>query len=570
MKGEVNFPGQPYRKEDLDNLLGSLETGSRERVHDVFRHGAIADSQMAGETGPFFVTVAGDLKHVNVGSGLGYGPCDDSDVDADWPIAGLTMEPPLLGGRTVTAGERVVISADDLATEYSRTSGATDTGAYKRSPDGLGGYIDTPQSSGTQNIPLPTLNDGVFYVWLAYINTVDDTIYTNHKYTAKRVYFKKKDGYDIVVTEGLSRPDDDPRFFVIGSFTVSGGNIVALPGMTVDQTMMPCFKSRTKKVGIVVDSSKIPTVYVNGTDTFLDDHVNALGGGTVSPDNPHAVSFINVDGQIGATQISSGVIGYGLTGASGAAMSVKPDTTSAGATHAKVVYCDSYGIGVCVDDISLHEGATGVLEVKADGIGTTMIQDGAITNSKLAVDAVGATNYQDASIGIEKLDLTGFTGARWAGIPVGTITMYGGTVAPDGWLFCDGTLYNSDPSGIYGDLAARLSGAYGIGSGQFRVPDLRTRFPLGASVPEAVGPTGGVATVTLTVPQLPAHAHRGSPYTLNEGQPGSTYHLWSNSPGGGGANYTDNAQNLALTEWAADQPHTNMPPYLVLNFIIKY
>lgn len=553
MKGEINKPGQPYRQEDLDNLLGALETGSREREHDAFKYGVIAGSQMNGETGPFEVTVAGDLQHINVGSGLGYGPYDDSDADADWPIAGLTMEPPIYGGRTVTAGERIAITVADLATDYSRSSGGTGTGAYNRSPDGLGGYVDTPQSSGTQNIPLPTANDGTFYVWLAYLNSVDNTLYTTHKYSNGRLYYKKLDGYDIMISEGLNRPDSDPRFFAIASFEVSGGNIV---GASVDQSMMPYYKTRLQRVGIKLDSAAIPATYADGGEYFLDDHVNCLGGGTASPDNPHAVAFPNIDGQLTSDQISVTVLGYGLTGASGADVSVQPDTTSSGATHAKAIYADEYGVGVVVDNVSIGETGGGI-GVKAGGINGSMLASGAVTNDKLATDAVDTDNLLDASVTKAKIDVAGFAGTGVGFCPVGSIVMFGGTVAPDGWLLCDGSLYDDT---TYAALKAVIGTIYGFGSGTFKVPDLRTRVPLGTALTYALGSTGGEATHTLTEAELAPHDHDlglygpapsshgliGSPNIMYNTIVGSTY------PAGGGA------------------AHNNIQPYLTLNFIIKY
>ena len=44
MKGEIHKPGQPYRKEDFDNMMGALETGDRERLHDACRHGLVYGS----------------------------------------------------------------------------------------------------------------------------------------------------------------------------------------------------------------------------------------------------------------------------------------------------------------------------------------------------------------------------------------------------------------------------------------------------------------------------------------------------------------------------------------------
>lgn len=64
----------------------------------------------------------------------------------------------------------------------------------------------------------------------------------------------------------------------------------------------------------------------------------------------------------------------------------------------------------------------------------------------------------------------------------GIILIWSGNIIdiPTGWQLCDGT-----------------NGT----------PDLRNRFVVGAGGTYAVGATGGLSTVSLTVPQLPTHTH---------------------------------------------------------------
>jgi microcystin-dependent protein len=90
-----------------------------------------------------------------------------------------------------------------------------------------------------------------------------------------------------------------------------------------------------------------------------------------------------------------------------------------------------------------------------------------------------------------QLATTAFTAAAVAaGIPVGLITMWSGSIVsiPSGWALCNGTL---------------------------GTPDLRDRFVVGAGSTYAVGATGGFNTVTLDTTQIPSHTHTGSGTTAS-------------------------------------------------------
>ena len=88
--------------------------------------------------------------------------------------------------------------------------------------------------------------------------------------------------------------------------------------------------------------------------------------------------------------------------------------------------------------------------------------------------------------------------------PVGSIIMYGSASAPTGWLLCNGQSTASYPA-----LAAV------VGS---NVPDLRGRVPMGVGTGRNVADTANLTartlgklsdaeTVTLTVNEMPSHAH---------------------------------------------------------------
>jgi Phage Tail Collar Domain len=91
-----------------------------------------------------------------------------------------------------------------------------------------------------------------------------------------------------------------------------------------------------------------------------------------------------------------------------------------------------------------------------------------------------------------------------AGVPVGSITMFGGSPSPANWLICDGTWYDTT---AYATLFAVIGFYFGgDGATNFAVPDMTGLFPQGATGSN-LGAVGGSYTYTLTAAQLPAHHH---------------------------------------------------------------
>ena len=83
---------------------------------------------------------------------------------------------------------------------------------------------------------------------------------------------------------------------------------------------------------------------------------------------------------------------------------------------------------------------------------------------------------------------------------------FAGTVAPQGYLLCDGSAVDRT---TYATLYAVIGDTFGAGDGSstFNLPDLSGRVPLGVSSTHLLGSTGGSETVTLTESELPAHVH---------------------------------------------------------------
>ncbi len=290
MKGELNKPGKSaLRKESLDHGAFSLEEGTRERLADIFGAGAIYGSQLNGETIPFEITAGVTAGTIDVGSGTAVAPISHAAYQS------LSATDPIFGAVDIeTAGERIAIPlADVLPTGpiWSRIASSggdgTGTGPFKESSDGLGGFVYTPESTGARSIPL-NLGDGTYRIWLSYIPAMDVSEYSIHPLTGATIYTKKTDGYEIFFSLSDTKPGaPDERYMKIGHVTVSAGVVTA-----IDQSMMSYAKIRAQRVGIQPDSANRPASYVDGgAPMFLDDHVNAIGSGVVSPTNPHGVNL---------------------------------------------------------------------------------------------------------------------------------------------------------------------------------------------------------------------------------------------------------------------------------------
>ena len=149
-------------------------------------------------------------------------------------------------------------------------------------------------------------------------------------------------------------------------------------------------------------------------------------------------------------------------------------------------------------------------------------------------------------------------------VPTGTILAFAG-VRPSGWLSCRGATVSR---ATYPALFAVIGTRYGAGDGvtTFNLPDLRGRFPSGASADADVGNTGGEAEHTLTVDEMPAHGHDLGGVRQDGGAGTSRNKLVGTT---GTADSVPSNDTYGVRSSGGGQPHNNMPPYIDLNFIIK-
>jgi microcystin-dependent protein len=153
---------------------------------------------------------------------------------------------------------------------------------------------------------------------------------------------------------------------------------------------------------------------------------------------------------------------------------------------------------------------------------------------------------------------------------VGEIRMFGGNFAPAGWMFCEGQLL---PITEYEVLFNLIGTTYG-GDGQttFALPDLRGRVPIHVGIGFIQGQRSGVETVTLTVNQAPQHSHPLLASTAQglQGNAAGSLPAASNTVSIYKASTPSTPMGgQAIGSAGGSQPHSNMQPYLCVDFIIS-
>lgn len=201
--------------------------------------------------------------------------------------------------------------------------------------------------------------------------------------------------------------------------------------------------------------------------------------------------------------------------------------------------------------------------------------------------------------------------------PVGTVTAYGGTAAPTGWLLCYGQNVSRT---TYAALFTAIGTTFGVGDGSttFTLPDLRGRVIAGQDDMggvsanrltglsggingDTLGGTGGVESHVLTDAELSSHSHATNPAAVNAANVNIDHNhgfysvLKTNTSGGGGLDRIDalnttsgtfevtdvtgaagmtahthsvDVANTTSTTTGSDTAHNNVQPTIILNYII--
>jgi hypothetical protein len=253
MKFTDLFSGQRVIKQILDWLQTSKADAIEERITDVYSDGVVdglfSNLNIVGKDLEPTLT---DFFHVQVNTGAAY-----------------------------KNGERILLDNAFITYDTSNLTHTTDNGA--------GFPLSTPRSTGSFDVPLAT--GFINYIYIAYVQTTDDSVFTLHKITSTKQFYKRTDGYEILVnTTGLN--PDPGRYLVLGTVNLTGINTAVASNISI----APRSHFRTTKLRVGIQTNNIgitdrPAVYSTGNlDLSLDDHVKSVGTGTISPINPHGLS----------------------------------------------------------------------------------------------------------------------------------------------------------------------------------------------------------------------------------------------------------------------------------------
>ena len=157
-------------------------------------------------------------------------------------------------------------------------------------------------------------------------------------------------------------------------------------------------------------------------------------------------------------------------------------------------------------------------------------------------------------------------------IPAGMIMPYAGMMIPDGWLLCNGI--NIERT-AYESLFNAIGETYGSGDGvsTFTLPDYRGRFLLGldnmgdssADITtnenaDILGGYDGEESHTLSIDEMPTHNHTETVRTTSNSGSGNNH----------GGSKIGGTSTVETSNAGGSQPINILPPFITVNYLIKY
>lgn len=169
-------------------------------------------------------------------------------------------------------------------------------------------------------------------------------------------------------------------------------------------------------------------------------------------------------------------------------------------------------------------------------------------------------------------------------LPAGSVQQFAGASAPAGWLECGGQAVSRT---TYAALFLAIGTAFGAGDGSttFNVPDMRGRVGVGRDDMGGtaanrvttgnsgldgvtIGAAGGSEVTTLLTAQMPSHNHGPGAGAALVGANSGSFTV-SLSGGAGGAYSAGAAMSGVTGARGSGSAHPNIPPSIIINWVIK-
>ncbi len=159
---------------------------------------------------------------------------------------------------------------------------------------------------------------------------------------------------------------------------------------------------------------------------------------------------------------------------------------------------------------------------------------------------------------------------------IGEVRMFAGNFAPAGWALCQGQSVPISQNDTLFNLIGTIYG--GDGEETFNLPDLQGRVPMhmgqgpGLSQNYVIGERAGVEQVTISQQTTPIHSHPLMASTAVANSTQARDQILAQSTQRAiyfEAQATSNLAPSCIGPTGGSQPHENMAPYLVINFIIS-
>jgi len=154
---------------------------------------------------------------------------------------------------------------------------------------------------------------------------------------------------------------------------------------------------------------------------------------------------------------------------------------------------------------------------------------------------------------------------------IGQIQAFGFNFAPQGWAKCDGQLLPISQNQALFSLLGTTYG--GDGRTTFALPDLRGRVPMNYGQGPGlsnhpIGQKSGLENVTLTIAEMPSHGHSLHGIKKMDQIGGTKHGVVRNDYAPSDGTPTVSLGTDTVIPTGGGQPHTNMQPYLAINYCI--